>query len=250
LTHPRRLPRTLLASPTYQSTTFYTHLLLRAFLTLNIALSLAPLFRPQDPCDDIPLTDSQRYHLGLPPRTRPATPREENEYITPPRYSRNSSTPQSDRGGNSTRLFASESPLGTRSAGTVGSPLDSSLRGGPGSSLGGSPFGTSSSQRRPSPRQRSSFQGSMTQRSSPLGGLNNDLDGFGSSLFGGSTGTPTKSTGAATTTPVVGKASVGLNSKWLYEKGRGSPRGAGGGGGSGSSSSGFAGFGGGGSVFT
>ncbi|KAI6807054.1 hypothetical protein KC342_g18843, partial [Hortaea werneckii] len=61
------LPRTLLASPTYQSTTFYTHLLLRAFLTLNIALSLAPLFRPQDPCDDIPLTDSQRYHLGLPP---------------------------------------------------------------------------------------------------------------------------------------------------------------------------------------
>ncbi|RMY59331.1 hypothetical protein D0865_02134 [Hortaea werneckii] len=245
------LPRTLLASPTYQSTTFYTHLLLRAFLTLNIALSLAPLFRPQDPCDDIPLTDSQRYHLGLPPRTRPATPREENEYITPPRYSRNSSTPQSDRGGNSTRLFASESPLGTRSAGTVGSPLDSSLRGGPGSSLGGSPFGPSSSQQ-PSPRQRSSFQGGMTQRSSPLGGLNNDLDGFGSSLFGGSsTGTPTKSSGTATTTttPVVGKASVGLNSKWLYEKGRGSPRGAGGGGGSGSGSSGFAGFGGGGSVF-
>ncbi|KAI6913425.1 hypothetical protein KC334_g1438 [Hortaea werneckii] len=237
------LPRTLLALPTYQSTTFYTHLLLRAFLTLNIALSLAPLFRPQDPCDDIPLTDSQRYHLGLPPRTRPATPLEEKEYITPPRYSRNS-TPQSDRGGNSTRLFASESPLGTRSAG--GSPLDGSLRGGRGS-LGGSPFG-SSSQRRPSPRQRSSFQG-LTQRSSPLGGLNNDVDGFGSSLLGGSTGTPTKSSGATTTTP-VGKASVGLNSKWLYEKGRGSPRGAGGGGGSGSSSSGFAGFGGGGSVFT
>ncbi|KAI7157204.1 hypothetical protein KC349_g5778 [Hortaea werneckii] len=239
------LPRTLLTSPTYQSTTFYTHLLLRAFLTLNIALSLAPLFRPQDPCDDIPLTDSQRYHLGLPPRTRPATPMEEKEYITPPRYSRNSSTPQSDRGGNGTRLFASESPLGTRSAG--GSPLDSSRRGDRGS-LGGSPFGTSS--QRPSPRQRSSFQG-LTQRSSPLGGLNNDLDGFGSSLLGGSTGTPTKSSGATTTTP-VGKASVGLNSKWLYEKGRGSPRsGGGGGGGSGSSSSGFAGFGGGGgSVFT
>ena len=170
---------------------------------------------------------------------------EEKEYITPPRYSRNSSTPQSDRGGNGTRLFASESPLGTRSAG--GSPLDSSLRGGRGS-LGGSPFGTSS--QRPSPRQRSSFQG-LTQRSSPLGGLN-DLDGFGSSLLGGSTGTPTKSSGTTTTTP-VGKASVGLNSKWLYEKGRGSPRsggGGGGGGGSGSSSSGFAGFGGGGSVFT
>ncbi|KAI7668855.1 hypothetical protein KC322_g16377, partial [Hortaea werneckii] len=90
------LPRALLASPTYQSTTFYLHLLLRAFLTLNIALSLAPLFRPQDPCDDIPLTDSQRYHLGLPPRTRPATPMEEKDYVTPPRYSRNS-TPQSDR---------------------------------------------------------------------------------------------------------------------------------------------------------
>ncbi|KAI7126347.1 hypothetical protein KC352_g32016, partial [Hortaea werneckii] len=107
------LPRTLLTSPTYQSTTFYTHLLLRAFLTLNIALSLAPLFRPQDPCADIPLTDSQRYHLGLPPRTRPATPMEEKDYVTPPRYSRNS-TPQSDRA--SLRMFASESPLGTRSA--------------------------------------------------------------------------------------------------------------------------------------
>ncbi|KAI7391713.1 hypothetical protein KC336_g16675 [Hortaea werneckii] len=246
------LPRTLLASPTYQSTTFYIHLLLRAFLTLNIALSLAPLFRPQDPCDDIPLTDSQRYHLGLPPRTRPATPREQTEYVTPPRYSRNS-TPQSDRA--SLRMFAAaESPLGTRSTGAA-SPLDRSL-GGRGS-LGGSPFGSA---QRPSPlggrqsavagvnsspRRRSSFQG-MTrqqQRGSPLGGLN-DLDGFGSSLLGGSsTGTPTKSSGA-TTTP-VGKASVGLNSKWLYEKGRGSPRGGGGG-----SNSGFAGFGGGGSVFT
>ncbi|RMY71292.1 hypothetical protein D0863_05242 [Hortaea werneckii] len=244
---PRRLPRTLLASPTYQSTTFYTHLLLRAFLTLNIALSLAPLFRPQDPCDDIPLTDSQRYHLGLPPRTRPATPMEEKNYVTPPRYSRNS-TPQSDRA--SLRLFASDSPLGTRSAGA--SPLDRSL--------GGSPFASSSQRPSPlggrqsaaaaaaagmnsSPRRRSSFQGA-TQRGSPLGGLN-DLDGFGSSVFGGSTGTPTKSNGATTTTP-VGKASVGLNSKWLYEKGRGSPRSGGGSGGG----SGFAGFGGGGSVFT
>ncbi|KAI7258597.1 hypothetical protein KC345_g10524 [Hortaea werneckii] len=245
------LPRTLLASPTYQSTTFYTHLLLRAFLTLNIALSLAPLFRPQDPCDDIPLTDSQRYHLGLPPRTRLATPMEEKNYVTPPRYSRNS-TPQSDRA--SLRMFASESPLGTRSAGA--SPLDRSL-GGRGS-LGGSPFASPSQCPSPlggrqsavaagmnsSPRRRSSFQGA-TQRGSPLSGFN-DLDGFGSSLFGGSsTGTPTKSNGA-TTTP-VGKASVGLNSKWLYEKGRGSPRSGGGGSGSGS---GFAGFGGGGSVFT
>ncbi|KAI7501006.1 hypothetical protein KC347_g9256 [Hortaea werneckii] len=224
------LPRTLLASPTYQSTTFYLHLLLRAFLTLNIALSLAPLFRPQDPCDDIPLTDSQRYHLGLPPRTRPATPREQSEYVTPPRYSRNS-TPQSDRA--SLRMFAAaDSPLGTRSAGAA-SPLDRSL--------GGRPTGAGLNS---SPRRRSSFQGA-TQRGSPLGGLN-DLAGFGSSLFGGSSGTPTKSSGA-TTTP-VGKASVGLNSKWLYEKGRGSPRG-GGGAGSGSGS-GFAGFGGGGSVFT
>ncbi|KAI6838611.1 hypothetical protein KC327_g5339 [Hortaea werneckii] len=245
------LPRTLLTSSTYQSTTFYTHLLLRAFLTLNIALSLAPLFRPQDPCDDIPLTDSQRYHLGLPPRTRPATPMEEKNYVTPPRYSRNS-TPQSDRA--SLRLFASDSPLGTRSAGA--SPLDRSL-GGRGGSLSGSPFASPSQRPSPlgarptgatgmnsSPRRRSSFQGA-TQRGSPLSGFN-DLDGFGSSVFGGSTGTPTKSSGA-TTTP-VGKASVGLNSKWLYEKGWGSPRGGGGGGGGGGS--GFAGFGGGGSVLT
>ncbi|GAB1739543.1 hypothetical protein NU219Hw_g4493t1 [Hortaea werneckii] len=250
------LPRTLLASPTYQSTTFYTHLLLRAFLTLNIALSLAPLFRPQDPCDDIPLTDSQRYHLGLPPRTRPATPMEEKEYVTPPRYSRNTSTPHSDRGGNISRPFASpssESPLGTRSAGA--SPLDSSLLG-----RGGSPFGAATSPRRPSPRHRASSQGLTPQRkSSPLGGLNPDGEGFGSSsswVGGGGGGcstigtTPTKSTGATTTTP-VGKASVGLNSKWLYEKGRGSTRGGGGGGGGGGSGGFVAGFGGGGgSVFT
>ncbi|RMY66444.1 hypothetical protein D0862_15193 [Hortaea werneckii] len=244
------LPRTLLASPTYQSTTFYTHLLLRAFLTLNIALSLAPLFRPQDPCDDIPLTDSQRYHLGLPPRTRPATPMEEKEYVTPPRYSRNTSTPHSDRGdggGKISRPFAStssESPLGTRSAGA--SPLDSSLLG-----RGGSPFGAASSPRRPSPRHRASFQGLTPQRSSPLGGLNPDVEGFGSSSWlGGSTATPTKSSTGTTTTTPAGKASVGLNSKWLYEKGRGSPRSGGGGGGSGSSSGFVAGFGGGGSVFT
>ncbi|KAI7578303.1 hypothetical protein KC343_g21409, partial [Hortaea werneckii] len=157
-------------------------------------------------------------------------------------------TPQSDRA--SLRLFASDSPLGTRSAGA--SPLDRSL--------GGSPFASSSQRPSPlggrqsaaaaaaagmnsSPRRRSSFQGA-TQRGSPLGGLN-DLDGFGSSVFGGSTGTPTKSNGATTTTP-VGKASVGLNSKWLYEKGLWSPRSGGGSGGG----SGFAGFGGGGSVFT
>jgi nucleoporin POM34 len=55
-----------------------------------------------------------------------------------------------------------------------------------------------------------------------MGGLEGEL---------GAVGTPTKS----------GKASVGLNSKWLYEKGRGSPRA--------SFGAGLEGWGGGGSVF-
>ncbi|KAK5119860.1 hypothetical protein LTR85_007186 [Meristemomyces frigidus] len=213
------LPRTwLLASEPY---TLYTLYLLRAFFAINIALALAPLFRPQDACEDIPLTPAQRHHLGLPPMTRPATPQEKEQYVTPPRYSR-STTPQQQSSASNMRALASDSPLGNRQS---GSPIDgsSSRR-----SVSGSPFASS---QRPSPlasglrdvgdqRRRLSFQ---SNRSSPLG--TSDFDALGS------IGTPTKSS----------KASVGLNSKWLYEKGRGSPR---------ASMSGLAGFGGAGSVFS
>lgn len=181
-------------------------------------LSLTPLFRPRDTCDDIPLTDTQRTRLALPPRSRPASPAEIQSYVTPPRYSR-SATPGS---GNSTRGGAqgSESPLGRGLA----SPLENSLRRESFNSTRRlSPLNANGSGSGVDHRRRLSFQ--TSGRSSP-----SEFEAWGGSV--GSVGTPTKS----------GKASVGLNSKWLYEKGRGSPRGA-------ASGSGLAGFGGGGSVF-
>ncbi|KAK4565746.1 hypothetical protein LTR86_003595 [Recurvomyces mirabilis] len=201
---PASLPHPwILAAEPYSSYFLY---LLRAFFTINIILAFAPLFRPKDNCDDVPLNPSQRQLMGLPPMSRPATPQEEAQYVTPPRYSR-SATPQSS---NSLRAQASGSPLSGRGPGT---PMDSSqlrrsVSGSPRPSTLGTPTGQHS---------RSSFG-----RNSPLSTLEFDA--------AGSISTPTKNN----------KASVSLNSKWLYEKGRASPR---------SSFSGLGGFGGGGSVF-
>ncbi|KAK3679868.1 hypothetical protein LTR78_000244 [Recurvomyces mirabilis] len=193
----------ILAAEPYSSYFLY---LLRAFFTLNVVLAFAPLFRPKDNCDDVPLNPSQRQLMGLPPMSRPATPQEEAQYVTPPRYSR-SATPQSN---NSLRAQASGSPLSGRGMGTPmdGSQLRRSFSGSPRPSPLGTPTGQNS---------RSSFG-----RNSPLSTPEFDA--------AGSISTPTKSN----------KASVSLNSKWLYEKGRASPR---------SSFSGLGGFGGGGSVF-
>ncbi|KAK1057807.1 hypothetical protein LTR74_013879 [Friedmanniomyces endolithicus] len=200
------LPRSwlLIAEP------YYTYILIaiRLFFTLNILFAFTPLLKPRDNCDDVPLTPSQRQLLGLPPMSRPATPQEQQQYVTPPRYSR-SATPQSNT--SSLRAQGSGSPLNGRPLESSTSQLrQRSVSGSPG--LGPSPltYGLKSGGR------RTSFQ------SSPLSTPEFDA--------AGSIGTPTKS----------GKASVGLNSKWLYEKGRGSPR---------SSFGGLSGFGGGGSVF-
>ncbi|KAF2768723.1 hypothetical protein EJ03DRAFT_375074 [Teratosphaeria nubilosa] len=125
---------------------------------------------------------------------------QEKEQYVTPPRYSRSNTPQS---GSSLRAEASDSPLGARG----GSPLDGSFR----RSASKSPFGSSKS--------RSSFRDS-----SPLLG-GSEFDAVAS------LGTPTKSNN---------RASVGLNNKWLYEKGRGSPR---------SSTAGLAGFGGTGSVF-
>lgn len=180
----------------------YTILLLRAFLIINIALACTPLFRAADACEDVPLTPSQRQLLGLPPMSRPATPLEQASYATPPRYSR---TPSSSLQGQ-----ASDSPRNSPQE------FDSTLRR---SSASNSPYSATPIRQSPSflqspsqgERRRLSYGGTSTPtRSSPLGlGLSEfDAPGSGS-------GTPTKS----------GRASVGLNSKWLYDKGR---RGSGG----------------------
>lgn len=160
--------------------------------------------------------------------SRPATPQEEAQYVTPPRYSR-SATPRSSLGSagslaDSLRVQARGSPLSGR-----GSPLDASMsinspfgstRRGSGS---GSPFSASPLKDKMLSNselgRRGSFGSSMgrreslgSPRGSPMGG---DFDNLSS---------PAKS----------GRASVGLNSKWLYQKGRASPGLAGNGWGTGS----------------
>ncbi|KAI5274819.1 hypothetical protein E4T47_02115 [Aureobasidium subglaciale] len=163
---------------------FWVSLVVRCIPVLNIFLALMPLFRATDEMQDIALTREQRQLLGLTPQDVPL-PAGSSGYVTPPRYSR-SSTPRS-----SAQRHASGSPMSRK-----GSPssFDQSTLGvskGP----SGSPFSVS-------PLMQKAVGGASTARtSSPL---DNSL---GSS-----------SSGLAT-----GKASVSLNSKWLYERGKGSP---------------------------
>lgn len=197
------IPIQLVRNTPYASWTLHT---LRLGLLINMAVTLAPLFRRPDACEDIPLTPQQRHALGLPPMSRPATPQEQAQYVTPPKYSR-SATPRSINStgsfADSMRVQARASPLSGR-----GSPLDASISSPFGSarraSGSGSPFSASPLKDKmlannPDMGRRGSFASS---RGSPLGG---DFDGLSSS--GGKSG----------------RASVGLNSKWLYQKGRASP---------------------------
>lgn len=142
-----------------------------------------------DDIADIPLTPSQRTSMGLkasvPSSQTPASAYASPAYVTPPRYSR--STPRSSFSNQGERpLLGSGSPA----AGLNRSTSNTSY----------SPGGLGSSA-----NKRGSYGGA-----SP----------FNSSLFGDSG----SSAGPGTPTPSTGKASVGLNNKWLYEKRRDSPR--------------------------
>lgn len=138
-----------------------------------------------DDIADIPLTPSQRTSMGLKPSSDRSTyASPASAYVTPPRYNR--STPRS-----------SFSNQGERPLLGSGSPAQSLSRSASGT--GYSPALGSSA------NKRSSYGGG-----SP----------FDSSLFRESG----SSTGPGTPTPATGKASVGLNNKWLYEKRRDSPR--------------------------
>lgn len=190
----------LLAS--FETYIFYLVKVCQLLVVLNIFKACSPLFRAKDEIEDIPLTPSQRALLGLKPSSAPLSPGQ--QYITPPRYAR-SSTPRSSA--SAQRLAASASPLSARTV-SPSSFDPSSL--GYSRGISGSPFSTS-------PLVQKAIGGASAARrlsysSSPMD-VNTSLGGTGAM--------PTSSaTGLAS-----GKASVGLNSKWLYERGRGSPNG-------------------------
>lgn len=177
--------------------------LVRLVFAANIVIAFLPLVRRYYPDDiaDIALTPSQRASMGLKagvlsPQT-PGSAYASPNYVTPPRYQR--STPRSGSFSNQDR--GSQSPLS-------GSP-----RGSFGMSTSNSPFSPNASGG--SPLFQKALNGSTTKRlsygGSPMGG---------SSLFGDSSSSATP----GTPTPSTGKASVGLNNKWLYEKRRDNPR--------------------------
>ncbi|KAI8933329.1 hypothetical protein NX059_009953 [Plenodomus lindquistii] len=174
---------------------YWGALAIRAVLVALVFFNLWPLLRRYRPDNiaDIPLTPSQRAALGLKstvPAQTPGSAYASPNYVTPPRYAR--STPR-------TSSFSSHdqsaSPLARSTSASPFSPAQS--------------FGVSTS----SPLFQRAINTSSASRSSHGAG---DL---GSSLFSGS-----ESSGPGTPTPVMGKASVGLNNKWLYEKRRDSPR--------------------------
>ena len=174
--------------------------LIRLAFAVNIVMAFLPLVRRYYPDDmaDIPLTPSQRASMGL--RTDVMSPQTPGSafaspnYVTPPRYQR--STPRSSSFSNQDR--SSQSPL-------------SGARGGFALSTSNSPF--SPNQSNGSPLFQKALSGSTSKRLS-YGGTPMSGSLFGDSSSSATPGTPTPSTG---------RASVGLNNKWLYEKRRDSP---------------------------
>ncbi|ROT39255.1 nuclear pore complex component [Sodiomyces alkalinus F11] len=160
----------------------WARLALQSIPLVNIGFAVLPLLRPNDNLDDIPLTAAQRKLLGLPAGSKPSTPNA--TYSTPPRYSR---TPSLAGSVASNRSYTS-SPLSGR-----GSPIKS----------GGSPFS-------PANNSPSKFANSIANRRSSFGSPTPFAASTASSLFPDTT-----------PSPLAGKrTSVGLNNKWLYERGR------------------------------
>lgn len=174
----------------------------------NIGFAVLPLWRKPDDLADIPLTPGQRRLLGLAPV--PANPAAARQVSTPPRYSRTPSVAGATAGSafstpNSTRA----SPGGSVASlpGSPYSPAASPLlhKGGAGvlqrqrraSSIGGSPLGGGNG--------GGTLAAILGNAGSPAGGLLLGADNGGGSPSPASAGK---------------RSSIGLNSKWLYEKGR------------------------------
>ena len=203
LMHDRPNVKAVIVRPIGDYYASWTVLIVRLALVYNVYCALRPLYGPQDTISDIPLTPTQRSLLGLDPNVSSNTPSPSpgvSPIITPPRY-RRSITPRSGASNSRSPASGSASPLARKASG-------SSMR-----------ANDSPSPSTPSALWRKSLTGSardVSRRhsygsSSPLGAglLGKDL-----SLMG----IP------ATPSPTTGRgASVALNNKWLYEKGRGSP---------------------------
>lgn len=174
-------------------------LLISCLLIYNIIVAALPAMRPKDELSDILLTPTQRGLLGLDPRTTsPHIP--EIQYTTPPRYSP-SPTPRNSSP--LSRASSNGSSQGSRrdSPGTGRQPSDS-------------PFSPS-----PSPLWHKAVgSGRDSSRRDSYGSPSPLAHGNGRDLsILGAPSTPSPSTGRG--------ASVGLNSRWLYERGRSSPNG-------------------------
>jgi len=187
----------------------------------NIFTAFSPLFLKRDDLVDIPLTPSQRSLLGLDPNaTPPATPG--TTYITPPRYPRSATPTRGTPGSRSSS--AAGSPMSRKGSpiGTVGRQAN-----GEGYSPAGSPLWQKAVGSRETRRHSYGLSSPLGVGGSAFGlgagsglgmggigtgGAGKDLMGNNMSLYNvPSTPSPTGGRGAA---------SVALNSRWLYERGR------------------------------
>ncbi|KAJ0388046.1 hypothetical protein COL922a_001029 [Colletotrichum nupharicola] len=184
-------------NPSLRSYLGWAYYAIQLFPLVNIGMAMLPLFRPADDLADIPLTPAQRKLLGLPPSATAATP--DAVYSTPPRYSR---TPSLAGSPASNRSF-SGSPLSGRGSPALGSSFNGQSYSP--SPLNGSPSKFSASL---NSNRRSSFGSSTNFGAS----TNSNLGASTASSLFPDPGTPSPSTGKRT--------SVGLNNKWLYERGR------------------------------
>ncbi|KAF4469721.1 nuclear pore complex component [Fusarium albosuccineum] len=162
----------------------WTWFILQLIPFVNIGIACLPLIRPKDDLSDIPLTAAQRKLLGLQPTSALPTP--DAKFSTPPRYSRAPSI----AGSVGSRGSYNSSPLSGRGSpqvqGSTGSPLGSPL-----------------------------FQKSVNNfghgRRSSIGSTSPFAASSSANLF----------SDPSSSSPSGGKrTSVGLNNKWLYEKGR------------------------------
>jgi nucleoporin POM34 len=184
------IPSLHLATEPFKPYTTYFYCFVQIVLIYNIIVALLPLVKRKDELSDIALTPAQRKLLGLPPSSAPPTPG--LQYVTPPRYAR---TPTPLSGSPASKGSYLNSPLSGK-----GSPASGDLL--------GSPFSPSTS-----PLLQKAIGGG-------LNGSRRHSYGSPSPLgpVGARTGVPET---PGTPSPSIGKgASVGLNNRWLFEKGR------------------------------